>query len=79
MKFLRHASCPFVEFKVTRNLDNDEEKLKAVRLLGNRYNPNDEEALAAEIRKSFKAMCMIELDIEHITGKEAIELVKMHK
>lgn len=42
-------------------------------------NPNDEEALAAEIRKSFKAMCMIELDIEHITGKEAIELVRMHK
>ena len=42
-------------------------------------NPNDEEALAAEIHKSFKAMCMIELDIEHITGKEAIELVRMHK
>ena len=32
---------------------------------------NDEE--------SFKAMCMIELDIEHMTGKEAIELMRMRK
>ena len=60
-------------------LDNDEDKMKTVRLLGNRYNPNDEEALVAEIHKSFKAMRMIELDIEHMTGKEAIELMRMRK
>ena len=60
-------------------LDNDEDKMKTVRLLCNRYNPNDEEALVAEIHKSFKAMCMIELDIEHMTGKEAIELMRMRK
>ena len=46
-------------------LDNDEDKMKTVRLLGNRYNPNDEEALVAEI--------------QHMTGKEAIELMRMRK
>lgn len=56
-------------------IDNDDEKMTAVRMLGNRYNPDDDEALAAEIHKSFKGMCMIEFDIEHMTGKEAIELV----
>lgn len=60
-------------------IDNEEDKLKAVKLLGNRYNPNDNEALSKEIAKSAKAMCMIELDIEHITGKEAIELRRMHR
>lgn len=49
-------------------LDNDEDKMKTARMLGNRYNPNDKEALAAEIRKDLKAMCMIELNIEHMTG-----------
>lgn len=60
-------------------IDDDDEKMAAVRLLGNRYNPGDGEALAAEIRKSFKAMCMIVLDIEHMTGKEAIELVRAQR
>lgn len=57
-------------------IESDEEKMRAVRLLGNRYNPDDEESLRKEIAKSYKAMCMIELDIEHMTGKEAIELMR---
>lgn len=58
-------------------VDDDNEKLQAIRLLGNRYNPNDEEGLNKEIAKSYRAMCMIEFDIEHMTGKEAIELTRM--
>lgn len=57
-------------------IDNDKEKMEAVRCLGNRYNPNDDESLAKELAKAYKAMCMIELDIEHMTGKEAIELTR---
>ncbi|SCH59156.1 Uncharacterised protein [uncultured Ruminococcus sp.] len=30
----------------------------------------------AEIEREFSNLCMIELTIEHINGKEAIELVK---
>ena len=45
-------------------------------MLGNRYNPNDEEALRQELEKGFARMLIIRIDIEHLTGKEAIELVR---
>ena len=46
-------------------------------MLGNRYNPNDDESLQKEIESGFSRMLMIRFDIEHLTGKEAIELVGM--
>lgn len=73
--YFRSVIC----FGRIRIIDSPEEKLRAVRLLGNRYNPGDDEALAHEIEKSAKAMCMIEFTIEHLTGKESIELVRMRK
>ena len=46
-------------------------------LLGdNGYNPNDDESLKKEIESGLARMLMIRFDIEHLTGKEAIELVK---
>jgi len=45
-------------------------------LLGHKYNPNQEEALQAEIEKGLSRMVVIRMDIEHLTGKEAIELVR---
>ncbi len=50
------------------------EKLEGVRLLGRKYNPGDEAALSREIEKSLAHMELLRLDIEHLTGKEAIEL-----
>lgn len=57
-------------------VETDVEKMEATRLLGERYNPGDAEGLAQEIKKGYKAMCVLRLDIEHMTGKEAIELVR---
>ena len=57
-------------------IEDEEEKMAAARILGNRYNPNDDEALSQELAKGFKRMLIIRLDIEHLTGKQAIELVK---
>ena len=48
-------------------------------MLGNRYNPSDDESLRKEIESGFSRMLMIRFDIEHLTGKEAIELVKQRK
>lgn len=73
--YFRSVVC----FGRIRIIDSPEEKLRTMRLLGNRYNPGDDEALEHEIAKSGKAMCMIELTIEHLTGKESIELVRTHK
>ena len=48
-------------------------------MLGNRYNPNQEEALQKELEQGLSRMLMIRLDIEHLTGKEEIELIRMHQ
>ena len=45
-------------------------------MFGNRYNPNQEDALQKELESGFARMLMIRFDIEHLTGKEAIELMK---
>ena len=57
-------------------IEDEQEKLATARMLGNRYNPNQDEALQKEIESGFSRMLAIRLDIEHLTGKEAIELVR---
>lgn len=57
-------------------IEDEQEKLETAHLLGNRYNPNNEEALQKELEKGLSRMMMIRFDIEHLTGKQAIELVK---
>ncbi len=60
-------------------IEDAQEKLDTARMLGNRYNPNQEEALQKEIENGLSRMLMIRFDIEHLTGKEAIELVKRNE
>ena len=57
-------------------VEDETEKLTIARLLGNRYNPNQDESLRKEIESGLSRMLAIRFDIEHLTGKEAIELVK---
>ena len=57
-------------------IEDEQEKLATARMLGNRYNPNQDEALQKEIESGFSRMLAIRLDIEHLTGKEAIELMR---
>ena len=56
-------------------IEDDQEKLETARLLGDRYNPNQEEALRKELEKGLSRMVMIRFDFEHLTGKQAIEMV----
>ena len=60
-------------------IEDEQEKLETARMLGSRYNPNDDESLQKEIESGFSRMLMIRFDIEHLTGKEAIELVKQRQ
>lgn len=57
-------------------IEDEQEKLATARMLGNRYNPDDEESLQKEFSQYYSRMLMIRFDIEHLTGKEAIELVR---
>ncbi len=60
-------------------IENEQEKLEIARMLGNRYNPNHDEALQKEIESGLSRMLAIRFDIEHLTGKEAIELIKQRE
>ncbi len=60
-------------------LENTDEKIQALRLLGRRYSPGDEHGLQHEIVKSMDHVLLLRLDIEHLSGKEAIELTKSRK
>ena len=57
-------------------IEDKEEKLHALRLLGERFGPNDDMRLQQEIDSGIDRVVILHMDIEHLTGKEAIELVK---
>jgi nitroimidazol reductase NimA-like FMN-containing flavoprotein (pyridoxamine 5'-phosphate oxidase superfamily) len=65
-----------IAFGKVHIVEDDAERLRIARLLGNHYNPNQDEALQKEIENGLSRMLVIRFDIEHLTGKEAIELVK---
>ena len=48
-------------------------------ILAMKYSSNFKDGIKDEISSSINAMVIIELDIEHISGKEAIELVNQTK
>ncbi|GLB29929.1 nitroimidazole resistance protein [Lacrimispora amygdalina] len=58
-------------------LMEEKEKRRALEILTARYSPDIEEGQRSQaIDKGLSAVCMIELSIEHMSGKEAKELVK---
>ena len=69
-------NCDKVSFCVIDKDDVQPEKYTTFFRLGNRYNPNNDESLQKEIESGLSRMLMIRFDIEHLTGKEAIELVR---
>ena len=79
-KLYFHSALAGHKVDAIRNCDHiiedDKEKLAMARMLGNRYNPNNDESLQKEIEGGLSRMLMIRFDIEHLTGKEAIELVR---
>ena len=65
-----------IAFGQARVLDDPEEKLRALEILAARYSPDQVEGRRREIDRLFQQVCMVELAVEHLTGKEAIELMK---
>lgn len=66
-----------IVFGKIRILENEAEIRDAVERLAVKYYPDgDETGRNNVIEKDWNRLCMIELSIEYISGKEAIELVK---
>lgn len=64
-----------IVFGKARVLEEEKEKRTAIEILAAKYSPNNESGRLQEINTAFKRLCLIELSIEHMTGKEAKELV----
>lgn len=66
-----------IAFGAIRILEGPAEKRAAIEMLAARYAPDDTaEHRAQVIGQEWESLCMLEMVIEHLTGKEAIELVK---
>lgn len=66
-----------IAFGNARILMDDVAVRHAMELLVRKYSADYQEEGAKEIEREWKALCVVEVSIDHMTGKEAIELVKM--
>ncbi len=64
-----------IVFGKARILTDDAARRNALELLVRKYSAGFEEEGDEEIRTSWNAVCVVEIAVEHMTGKEAIELV----
>ena len=69
-----------IAFGRARILEDAGEVRAAIRLLARRYSPDStDEKIEGSIDRELPALCMVEFTIEHLTGKEAIELRRAGK
>ena len=73
-KFTTHFRSA-IAFGKARIVTDDQEKRHGLLLLAEKYSPDYLDAAGAEIDGDWKRTTVIALDIEHLTGKAALELV----
>lgn len=66
-----------IAFGQIRILENDKEKWTVMKKLALKYTPEStSEERESAIRRDWLPLCVLEMTIDHVTGKEAIELVR---
>jgi len=65
-----------IVFGRARFLTKDSEKIFALESLVEKYSPDYIEEGQQEIESDLGTVCLVEIKIEHLTGKAAMELVK---
>ncbi|MEA4953922.1 MAG: pyridoxamine 5'-phosphate oxidase family protein [Pseudoflavonifractor sp.] len=68
-----------IAFGQIRILEDTQEKRAAIETLAMKYTPDDAVGREREIDGFFRILCMLELAIEHLSGKESIELINAKK
>ena len=67
--------CSVIAFGQVRIVSDEKEKLETINKLAIKYCPDESaEAMRREIEREFPALCVLEFTIEHLSGKQAIEL-----
>lgn len=64
-----------IAFGRARVLQDEGKKRAAIEMLAERYAPGDVAGREKEMAGGYARMCVVELDIEHMTGKAAKELI----
>lgn len=75
----KYTTCyrSVIAFGSVRILENEGEKRRAIEELALKYASEDsEENRQNYIEKDWEPLCMLEMTVEHLSGKEAIELVR---
>ena len=65
-----------IAFGRARVLTDDDERRHGLRCLARKYSPDYLEAADNEIEHELKRTCVVEIAVEHMTGKAALEIVK---
>ncbi len=68
--------CSVIVFGQIAIVKDDLEKRHAMEALAARFIPGDEKGRLAEIDKCYQDFLILALDVEEMTGKKAMELVK---
>lgn len=76
--FTTHFSSVSI-FGRARILEDDAEKRHAMEIIVQRYSPDFVKEGQDVMEKSWSRLCVVEIKIEHMTGKKAIELVTSGK
>ena len=61
-------------------MENEKEIMRAIDALGRKYVP-DNSAVNREnaIKKDWEALCMLEMSVEHLSGKQSRALAEMRR
>lgn len=66
-----------IAFGRVRVVEDEAQKRAAIDLLARKYAPDDSaENRERAIAREWKPLCMLEMEIDHLSGKEAIELTR---
>jgi nitroimidazol reductase NimA-like FMN-containing flavoprotein (pyridoxamine 5'-phosphate oxidase superfamily) len=68
-----------IVFGKAKIIRDDQEKRQALELLAEKYSPGYEEKSRLSIEKNWKNVCIVGIEIDHVTGKEARELSEVRK
>lgn len=68
-----------IVFGRARTIEEPEVKRHALELLGQKYSAAFPEKIAASIAREWSAVTVVEIVVDHMSGKEAIELVAMRE
>ena len=66
-----------IVFGKAEMIEDDTLRLDALRLLCDKYSPKIDPT--DEITRFLKTVCLVRINIDHISGKEAIELTRLRK